>query len=114
MAPKNKSVPLFVKITEAHTKIQQAHQHINPVVAVRRGLRDAGIPADVMTVDCLRTRRRIMMILHDNEPGTLLYQFGSLDIEASDEFQRTALSDVGVEVLFDWMESYFSDAPRGE
>ena len=112
--PEDPLKTLSDQITEAHTKIQHAHQHINPVVAVRRGLRDTGIPADVMTVDCLRTRKRIMMILHDKEPGTLLYQFGRLDIEASDEFQRKALSDVGVEVLFDWMESYFSDVPQSK
>ncbi|WP_041521914.1 hypothetical protein [Gilvimarinus agarilyticus] len=100
------------QITEAHTKIQQSHQHINPVVEVRRGLRDTGIPADVMTVDCLRTRRRIMLILHDGEPGILLYQFASLDEEADDEFQRKSLSEMGVDVLFDWMQDYFSDSPK--
>ncbi|BFM22472.1 hypothetical protein [Gilvimarinus japonicus] len=100
------------QITEAHTKIQQAHQHINPVVEVRRGLRDTSIPADVMTVDCLRTRRRIMLILHDKEPGTLLYQSASLDEEAGDEFQRKSLSEVGVDALFDWMQDYFSDEPQ--
>ena len=38
-------------ITEAHTRIQQAYEHINPVVGVRRGMRDVGIPADAMTID---------------------------------------------------------------
>jgi hypothetical protein len=96
--------------SEAHTKIQQAHQHINPVIAVRRGLRDSGIPADVMTIDCLRTRRRIMLVLHDEESGTLLYQFTSLDQEAGDEFTRKALAEVDVTMLFEWMQRYFSDA----
>ncbi|MDO3387532.1 hypothetical protein QWI17_16945 [Gilvimarinus sp. SDUM040013] len=100
------------QVGEAHAKIQRAHQHINPVVAVRSGMRDAGIPADVMTIDCLRTRRRIMLVLHDEQPGILLHQFGSVDSEASDEFQRKNLSDVGVDVLFEWMQDYFSDAPE--
>ena len=34
--------------SDAHARIQAAHQHINPVVEVRRGMRDAGIPADVI------------------------------------------------------------------
>ncbi|MDO6748297.1 hypothetical protein [Gilvimarinus sp. 1_MG-2023] len=100
--------------TEAHTKIQQAYQHINPVVAVRRGLRDVGFPADVMTIDCLRTRRRIMLILHDKEPGMLLYQFAGLDEEASEEFQRKVLTEVCVDTLFGWIQDYFSDAPTQE
>ncbi|WP_166263516.1 hypothetical protein [Marinobacter caseinilyticus] len=95
------------KTSEAHARIQEAHQHINPVVGVRRGMRDVGIPADAITLDCLRTRRRIMLILHDEEPGTLLCQFGTLDEEASAEFQRVTLAEVKVETLFDWMQDYF-------
>lgn len=94
--------------SEAHARIQQAHDDINPVIGVRRGMRDAGIPADAMTVDCMRTRRRILLILHDREPATLLYQFGSVDIDADDQFRRIALSEVKVETLFDWMQDYFS------
>ena len=94
--------------TEAHTRIQQTHQHINPVIGVRRGMRDIGIPADAMTVDCLRTRRRIVLILHDEQPGMLLYQFAAIDDEVGDDFQSMAMSDVSAGTLFDWMEDYFS------
>ena len=73
--------------SDAHTRIQAAHEHINPVLEVRRGMRDSGIPADVMTIDCLRTRRRITLILHDNQPGVLLYQYVTIDDEVGDEFQ---------------------------
>lgn len=34
--------------SDEHARIQTAHQSINPVVEVRRGMRDAGIPADMM------------------------------------------------------------------
>lgn len=93
--------------SEAHTRIQQAHQHINPVVEVRRGMRDVGIPADAMTIDCLRTRRRITLILHDEQPGMLLYQFVTIDDEVGEEFQQMPLSGVAVETLFEWMQDYF-------
>ncbi|UTF59000.1 hypothetical protein [Gilvimarinus sp. DA14] len=112
--PEDPLKTLSDQITEAHTKIQQTHQDINPVVAVRRGLRDTGIPADVMTVDCLRTRKRIMLILHDEEQGMLLYQFANLDDEASDQFQRKRFSEVNVEVLVEWMEDYFSGKPLAD
>ncbi|MFL1485471.1 hypothetical protein [Marinobacter sp. LN3S78] len=94
--------------SDAHARIQQAHEHINPVVEVRRGMRDAGIPADVMTIDCLRTRRRILLILHDEEPGTLLYQFVTLEEEMGGEFRRTPLSEVSTDTLVDWIKDYFS------
>lgn len=95
--------------SEAHTRIQQAHQHINPVVGVRRGMRDIGIPADAMTIDCLRTRRRIVLVLHDEDPGVLLYQFSTIDEDIGLEFQRMAMADVDVGTLYSWMEDYFSD-----
>lgn len=93
--------------SDAHARIQAAHEHINPVVEVRRGMRDAGIPADVITLDCLRTRRRITLILHDQQPGLLLYQFVAIEDEVNDAFRQMALSDVDTQTLFDWMQDYF-------
>jgi hypothetical protein len=93
--------------SDAHARIQATHQHINPVVEVRRGMRDAGIPADVMTIDCLRTRRRITLILHDDQPGVLLYQFVTIEDEVGDDFKQMALSDVDTTTLFDWIQDYF-------
>ena len=95
-------------ITEAHTRIQQTYEHINPVVGVRRGMRDVGIPADAMTIDCLQTRGRIVLILHDEQPGVLLYQFGTIDEDAGEDFQRMGLAEVSAEALFTWMQDYFS------
>ncbi|WP_417566536.1 hypothetical protein [Marinobacter sp.] len=94
--------------SDAHARIQATHEHINPVVEVRRGMRDAGIPADVMTIDCLRTRRRITLILHDEQPGNLLYQFVTIEDEVGDDFQQMALSDLTSGKLFDWIYDYFS------
>ncbi|HKK54732.1 hypothetical protein [Marinobacter sp.] len=93
--------------SEAHARIQASHQHINPVLEVRRGMRDTGIPADVMTIDCLRTRRRITLILHDEQPGVLLYQFITMEQEVGNEFQSMALSQVDAQKLFQWIEGYF-------
>ncbi|MEQ5836147.1 hypothetical protein [Marinobacter sp. NFXS9] len=100
--------------SEAHARIQATHQHINPVVGVRRGMRDIGIPADAMTIDCLSSRRRIVMVLHDKDPGALLYQFSTIDEDIDIDFQRMALSDMSANRLFEWIEDYFSDdAPPG-
>jgi hypothetical protein len=93
--------------SDAHARIQATHQHINPVVEVRRGMRDAGIPADVMTIDCLRTRRRITLILHDELPGTLLYQFVTIEDEVGNDFQQMALNDMTTTKLFEWIQEYF-------
>lgn len=70
---------LSEQVRDAHARIQATHKQINPVVEVRRGMRDAGIPADVITLDCLQPRRLITLILHDGQPGVLLYQFVSME-----------------------------------
>lgn len=93
--------------SDAHARIQASHEHINPVVEVRRGMRDAGIPADVMTIDCLRTRRRITLILHDEQPGVLLYQFVTIEDEVGNDFQSMALSELDTQTLFQWIEEHF-------
>lgn len=94
--------------SDAHARIQATHEHINPVVEVRRGMRDTGIPADVITIDCLRSRRRITLILHDQQPGLLLYQFITIDQEVGDDFQSLPLADMDTQKLFQWIEGYFS------
>jgi hypothetical protein len=93
--------------SDAHARIQATHEHINPVIEVRRRMRDAGIPADVMTIDCLRTRRRITLILHDEQPGVLLYQFITIEEEVGDDFQSMRVSDMDTQKLFQWIEGYF-------
>lgn len=93
--------------SEAHNRIQQAYEHINPVIEVRQAMRKGGIPADVMTIDCLRTRRRIVLILHDEEPGMLLFEFIGLDEDAGGPFRRIPLTEVSADTLFDWMKDYF-------
>lgn len=95
------------QITEAHARIQQAHADINPVVGLRRGMREKGIPADALTIDCLRTGKRIVLILHDQQPGKLIYQFTLMDEETDAPYQQIPLESVDTRQLFDWMRDYF-------
>ena len=94
-------------VSDAHAQIQAAHQHINPVVEVRQSMRDAGIPADVLTLDCLSTQRRITLILHDQQPGVVFYQFVTREEEVGGEFKRIRLADMSSATLVDWMQDYF-------
>ena len=93
--------------TEAHTRIQESSD-INPVVGVRRGMRDSGIPADAMTIDCLRTGKRILLILHDKQPGMLLYQFTEINDEAGSGLQQMPFDQLRAETLAEWIQKHFS------
>ncbi|MCC1497219.1 hypothetical protein [Alcanivorax sp. 1008] len=94
-------------VTEAHARIQQQHADINPVVGVRRGMREKGIPADALTIDCLRTGKRIVLILHDQQPGELIYQFTLKDQDTDAPYQQLPMSNLRADLLYEWMRDYF-------
>ncbi|KZY33218.1 MULTISPECIES: hypothetical protein [unclassified Oleiphilus] len=94
--------------TDTHVKIQQEHANINPVVGVSKNMRANGIPADVMTIDCLKSGKRIILILHDEQPEQLMYQFAYRDKDPDDAFQQIKLADISVDLLYTWIVEYFS------
>lgn len=93
--------------TEAHTKIQQDFSDLDPVVGVSQQMRSAGIAADLMTIDCLRTGKRIIAILQDKQPGILHYQFSYKDQDPAAEFEQLPMASLTAQVLYDWMKGYF-------
>ena len=93
--------------TEAHTRIQQDFKDIDPIVGVSRNMRDSGIPVDVMTIDCLKTGRRIILILHDQQPEILRYQFSFRDKDPEKAFEEIQFSELTSATLYDWISSYF-------
>ena len=97
-------------VTEAHSQIQQTFDNINPVVGVSRGMRSIGIPADAMTIDCLKTGKRIIIILHDEHPDILQYQFSYKDKDPADEFQKLSIDKLTEKILYSWMANYFTTA----
>jgi hypothetical protein len=94
-------------VTEAHSRIQQDFEYINPIVGLSRGMRTAGIPADALTIDCLRTGKRIIMILHDQQPDILQYQFSYKAEDPDEEFMILSFKELNNQILYDWMKDYF-------
>ncbi len=94
--------------TNAHTDIQRDFPTINPVVGLRRGMRDIDIPADALTIDCLSSQRRIVLVLHDAHPDTLIYQFTRIDDDADAPYQQTRFGELSSGTLYGWIKDYFS------
>lgn len=95
--------------TEAHTRIQQDFEHINPVIGVNQNMRSHGYPADIMTIDCLKTGKRIVLLLHDEQPDTLSFQFSFRETESAAEFERIPFDQVDSQQLYEWMSGYFGN-----
>jgi len=95
--------------TESHTRIQQDFKYINPIVGVNQRMREEGLPADVMTIDCLKSGKRIILILHDQQPGVVNYQFSFKDKDPDNKFEQIPFNELTVNKLYTWIKSYFSN-----
>ncbi len=94
--------------TEAHMRIQQDFEGINPVVGVTQHMRTQGVPADAMTIDCLKSGKRIILILHDEQPNIVRYQFSFRGKDPAGQFELVELNELTVQTLYGWIKSYFS------
>jgi len=92
---------------EAQAQIQRDFKDINPIVGVLTSMRASGFPADAMTIDCLVTGKRIALILHDDNPTEIAYQFGYKEKDADDPFKKIALQDVTSTQIYSWIKEYF-------
>lgn len=95
---------------EAHTNIQKDFADINPVIGISTGMRKVGIPADAMTIDCLKTGKRIIIIIHDKQPDSLQYQFSYKAQDPGESFENLAMKELNSKILYDWMKNYFNKA----
>jgi len=93
--------------SQAHEKIQQDFENINPVIGVMQGMRKMGIPADVLSIDCLGTKKRILLVLHDELPDVIRYQYTFSDQDPSDDYQQLTSREVTCETIYEWIKEYF-------
>ena len=102
---------LSERITIAHTRLQQDFAHINPVVGVNRQMRTAGIPADAITIDCLQTDKRVLLVLHDQQPDVVLMQMGLRNEDPGSSFESVPVDSVTEQQIYDWILSHFGAVP---
>ena len=95
--------------TEAHIRIQQDFEDINPIVGVTQSMRKQGVPADAMTIDCLKSGKRIILILHDAQPNMIRYQFSFRHKDPDDNFEVINLNELTTQTLYEWIKCYFSN-----
>lgn len=93
-------------VSEAHARIQQDFPMLDPVVGISRGMRNSGIPADAMTIDCLKSGKRIIVIAHDGDPNRIRYQFSYKDQDPGADFTFMDISTVTAQTFYDWMSDY--------
>ena len=93
--------------SEAHAKIQTDFADINPVIGLNLGMRNVGIPADAITIDCLKTGKRIIIVLDDRQPDMVQYQFSYKAQDPDEKFETLLISDLSTQIFYTWMKDYF-------
>ena len=95
--------------TETHVRIQKDFKEINPMVGVNRKMREMGVPVDAVTIDCLKSGKRIILILHDHHPDIVRYQFSFKEKDPNDEFEQIPFNELTANTLYDWIKNYFQN-----
>ena len=93
--------------TKSYTRIQQDFAHINPMVGINQKMREMGIPVDAVTIDCAKSGKRIILILHDHHPDIVSYQFSFKNEDPDEKFEQIPFKDLTEEKLYEWMKGYF-------
>lgn len=70
-------------------------------------MRESGIPADVMTIDCLKTKKQIIIVLNDASPEIVNYQYSFKDKDPTTKFETLALADLDSQIIYTWIKDYF-------
>jgi len=94
--------------SEAHARIQKDFANINPVIGLNLGMRNVGIPADAITIDCLKTGKRIIIVLDDRQPELVQYQFSYKAQDPDEKFETLSVSDLSAQTLYGWIKDYFN------
>ena len=101
-------VKLLEIATDAHSKIQADFNNIDPVIGVSQKMRALGIPTDVMTIDCLKSGKRILVVLNDQDPDNVDYQYTFKQEDPAEEFLQLPYTDMSSSVMYNWIKDYFA------
>jgi len=88
---------------EAQKQIQQELDYIEPVIAVRQHMRQSGIPADVLTIECNRAQRRLVVIVHDQQPDTVMHRSDCLKSDEDGDLEPLQKELIDTAFFVSWM-----------
>lgn len=80
--------------------------NVTLLVGISHKLRAMGIPADTITIDCLKSNKRILIVLHDQQPYTVNYQYMFVGTDPNNEFVQIDNENFSEESLFSIIANY--------
>ncbi len=89
---------------EAQQKIQANFPDLDPIIGVSHNLRKSGFNADTMTIDNQKTDKRILIILHDDKPGSADIEFCYCSKDPNFDFTAVPLESLTQAKFYQWMQ----------
>lgn len=103
----NRLKDLSELVAKANDTLTDQHPQINTIMGITdKTLRQQGIQADAITVECAALNKKIVILLHDGKPDIVGVALGNKegDISSSTEHAATKLSE---DFIVEVMKSYF-------
>ena len=87
----------------AQLQFQQDYSDIDPVIGINRQMRKQGFAVDILTIDCIVSKKRLMILFEDAFPLRVKYQASTVDGDPGMEFSNIALSELDQRKFYDLM-----------
>jgi hypothetical protein len=104
---KNKLKNLSEIVARANDFFYSKFDNINTLMGIMdKTLRDQGLKADAITIDCPAQNKRIVILIHDHKPDLVDIALGNKegDIYSSSEYE---LNDISEALIVEIMEENF-------
>jgi hypothetical protein len=104
---KSKLKNLSAIVASANDSFQSKFNDINVLMGIMdKALRNQGMKADAITIDCIAQDKRIVILIHDDKPDLVDIALGNKegDIYSSSEYEINKISEA---VIVEMMEVNF-------
>ncbi len=94
-------------VAKANDLFYSKYKNLDPIMGIiDKALRNQGIKADAISIDCITLDKKIIILIHDDKPGTAGIALGDKDgnIHSSCEY---AISEISEAFIMGIMEENF-------
>ena len=93
-------------VATANDKFFELHKNIDTLVGIMdKALRSQGIPADAVTIDCAAADKKVVFLLHDEQPNSVEVAFGNKEGDMS-ATSKHPLNELTVEKVIELMQQH--------
>ena len=86
-------------VAKANDVFYSKFEHVDTLMGIMdKTLRNQGIRADAITIDCIALDKKIVILLHDDKPDVVNIALGNKegDIYSSSEYELAELSEAAI------------------